>query len=187
MEELKHKLLEEIHQQLEQRDVQLSTIVLKAARLARLTGYKEYQMLFQLHSDGAPSEREGTRVRQWHDTNVKPKWYPTDLFYQDRAVSDDASQGLPLRQIEDLLVHTRETLSRATAEGDINTRAALIKTEFEVNAVMERIRNRVVAFIGEVEDTLLNQAQDSRQSNEIPDTSLKGKIDFAILTVREDE
>jgi nucleoside phosphorylase len=187
MEELKNKLLEEIHIQLEERDVPLSTIVLKAARLARITGDKEYQMLFELHLDGAPSEREGTRVRQWHDPNVQPKWYPTDLFYQDRSVSADTSQGLPLRQLEDLLVRTRETLSRATAAGDINARATLIKTEFEVNAIMGRIRNRIAAFIGEVEDTLLNQVQNSSQSSVTPDTSLMGKIDFAILTVREDE
>jgi nucleoside phosphorylase len=89
--------------------------------------------------------------------------------------------------MEDLLAHQREILAGATAAGDVNARATLIKTEFEMNAVMERIRNRVVAFIGEVEDTLFNQSTPSGRLSETSEESLKGKIDFAIITVREDE
>lgn len=147
----KHKLVDEINLGLEQRD-SLVSVLRKAIRLAKLCQDRESQFLFELHLDGV-SQVGGIRVQKWPD-NVKPKWNFVEAFREDRAVDNENAQCLSVERMEALMADAKEFRTLATKEQQGEHAANLLKTQYEFQQVLTRIRNRVGNFVVQVEDLL---------------------------------
>ena len=132
-------LLSDLHQALASNE-RLEALLIRAIRLANLTGEFEYRLVFELHLNGVSETAGAQSISQWPDGGQKPKWNPVTAVFADRSVSSDKMRGDSVSGIEHLLLElskARQQLPRETG---------FISSEKDLREVLTRIRNRVVAF-----------------------------------------
>lgn len=133
-------------------------IVQKTTRLAAITDQEEYRLLFDLHLDGIDLERRETAHKKWPDSSRKPKWDPITAFFEDRRVTGDRSQSLPLAQLEEVAKDLRKVIDTSPSGATQTTFDRLKESEI----ILNRITIRVNAFMQEI---LSGEGSDPRKGH----------------------
>lgn len=152
----KIRLLEEIHEQLDQKGSSLVPIVRKAARLAHLCGDEEYRCLFDLHLHGVDpnNSTQGSPISEWADKNRLPKWDIGKAFFHDRKGPDGKVFGGSLEALETILDEFKKQKQLVESANNYEALTLIMNAETPFSQTLIRIRNRVGNFVRDIEVSL---------------------------------
>lgn len=173
------KLVAELNNQLERRDVTLASIVRNAARLARFCNEHEYRLLFDLHLSGmflTKSEVDASAVEKWPDRSIQPKWNPVDAFRYDRDIGDEKVVFASIDEIESQYEFLQKERANPQLQGNYQAINVILIEERKLGQVITRIRNRVAYFVRQIEQELAKE-DISSASHQIMDKRSKQPTD----------
>lgn len=136
----------------------LAPVLQKAIQLASVLRMEEYRLLFQIHLDGVQQEEKGpTRFQPWSNPEKTPKWDVPSAFHSDRA-ANEKTLGHGIRQLERIILGIDSSMEGMLDAPATKESITLIHQREEVQIVLDRIANRISAFVSEVheqEDSVL--------------------------------